>query len=289
MIYFVFALNFLLMIIMPIVLGWWIARKRGARWGLFGIGAVTFVASQVLHIPFNFAVQRSGLLPDNTAALPNLLIVATFLGLSSGVFEEVARYLTYRFWAKDARTWGRGLMLGAGHGGIEAILLGVIGLINLFAWYFILEGQPLPGVPAEEMALLQEQIRAILDVPWHGVLLGALERLFALAFHLSASLLVMQVFVRRQLFWLVLAILWHALLNFTAVVAASQWGPYVTELLLGIFALCSVGIIFWLRTPEPPDEGELIGMEPLLEPTLDTEQLPPLETTAESLERSRYH
>lgn len=289
MIYFVYAINFLLMIIMPILLGWWIARKRGVRWGLFGIGAVTFVASQILHIPFNLVVQRSGLLPEDTTALPNLLLLATFLGLSSGVFEEVARYLTYRFWAKDARTWGRGLMLGAGHGGIEAILLGVIGLINLVSWYFITESESLPGVPADQMAVIREQIQAVLDVPWHGVLLGALERVFALAFHLSASLLVMQVFVRRQLFWLILSILWHALLNFTAVVAVSQWGPYVTELLLGVLALFSVGIIFWLRTPEPPDEDEFAGMEPLPEPTLDPEQLPSLETTTESLERSRYH
>lgn len=197
MIYLVYAVNFLLMIIMPFVLGWGIARTRGASWRLFGIGAVTFVASQVLHIPFNWLAQRSGVLPSDTSVLSNLLILATFLGLSSGVFEEGARYVTYRFWAKDACTWGRGLMLGAGHGGIEALIIGVLGAVNIAGLYFISQGQLLQNLPATEAALVEQQVQAVLNTPWHGVLLGALERVFSLCFHLSASLLVMQVFVRR--------------------------------------------------------------------------------------------
>jgi uncharacterized membrane protein YhfC len=284
------VINFVLMIVMPFVLGWWIARARGAGWRLFGIGAVTFVVSQVFHIPFNWLVQqRLQLIPPDTSVLANLLILAAFLGLSAGVFEEVARYLAYRFWAKDARTWGRGLMLGAGHGGIEAILLGVLGLVNIVGLYFISQGQLLQNIPPEQAALVDQQIQAVLSAPWYAVLLGALERVFALCFHLSASLLVMQVFVRGRLFWLLLAILWHALLNFIALVAVSQWGPYVTEALIGVVALASLGIVFWLRTPEP-EEADSSGesLEPLPAPTLDPNLLPPLEETAEMLERSRY-
>jgi hypothetical protein len=97
------------------------------------------------------------------------------------------------------------------------------------------------------------------------------------------------VFVRGRLFWLFLAILWHTLINFIAVVAISQWGPYVTEALIGVVALLSLGIIFWLRRPEPEETdsgGE--GLEPLPAPTLDPSLLPPIEGTAEMLERSRY-
>jgi uncharacterized membrane protein YhfC len=290
MIYFVYLLNFLLMIIMPFVLGWWIARTRGASWRLFGIGVVTFVVSQLFHIPFNWLVQqRLQLIPSDTSVLTNLLVLAAFLGLSAGLFEEVSRYLAYRFWARDARTWGRGLMMGAGHGGIEAIILGVLGLVNIVGLYFISQNQLLQDMSPEQAALVDQQIQAVLSAPWHGVLLGALERVFALCFHLSASLLVMQVFVRGRFFWLILAILWHALINFIAVVAVSQWGPYVTEALIGVMALLSLGIIFWLRRPEPAEtdaSGE--RPEPVPAPTLDPSLLPPLEETAEMLERSRY-
>ena len=108
------SINYALMILIPIVVAILIRRCTGAPWRLFFIGAVTFIASQVLHIPFNFVVQRSGLLPSDTTLMTNLLLYAAFLGLSAGVFEETARYLTYRFWAKDSRSWSRGLMLGSG-------------------------------------------------------------------------------------------------------------------------------------------------------------------------------
>ena len=49
-------LNGLLMIAMPIALGIYLVRRTGQHWKLFLVGAVLFVASQVLHIPFNLIV-----------------------------------------------------------------------------------------------------------------------------------------------------------------------------------------------------------------------------------------
>jgi uncharacterized membrane protein YhfC len=118
MYYFLFTLNALLMLVPSILLGRYIARKRNIGWSVFLAGAVTFVLSQVGHLPFNASV-----LPGLNAQIeqwPNtagLIALSIFLGLSAGVFEEVARYLTYRFWRKDVRTWGGGLMLGASRRG----------------------------------------------------------------------------------------------------------------------------------------------------------------------------
>jgi uncharacterized membrane protein YhfC len=283
MIYLVFALNFLLMIAMPILLARFIAARRGVSWTLFGMGAVTFVVSQIGHIPFNgLILQRWQLVPTDTAVFTNLLIYALFLGLSAGIFEEGARYLTYRFWAKDARSWGKGLMLGAGHGGIEAILLGLTGIINVGALVLIRQGMFVDAIPPDQMPLVQEQITAVFSTPLPAIMLGAMERLFALCAHLAMSLLVMQVFVRGQLRWLLASILWHTLLNASAVIAVTTWNAYVTEAIIGLFALLSIGIIFWLRTPEP--------VEPKLEPLPEMKPLAAvgLETTAETLERSKF-
>ena len=41
------VLNALLMIAMPLVLGVYLTRKLGVAWRLFGIGAVTFIASML--------------------------------------------------------------------------------------------------------------------------------------------------------------------------------------------------------------------------------------------------
>jgi len=282
MIYFLLSLNFLLMIAMPLALGWFIARRRGASWRLFGIGAVTFIAAQVFHIPFNFLVDRSGILPEDLSIVTNLVIVALFLGLSAGVFEEGARYLAYRYWARDARTWGKGLMLGAGHGGVESIIVGLLGGINFVALAAMRSGALLEQMPAEQLPLVEAQIEALFATPLHLALLGAVERIFALTAHLALSLMVMQVFTRGRIRWLLAAILWHTLLNAVAVFAINTWDAVVTEALIGVIALLSLGIIFWLREPEPIEEE--------LEPLPEAGPAPPLaaKVTEEALDRSRY-
>ena len=57
------VIKFLLMLAVPIFLARWIQQRYKPGWALFGMGAATFVLSQVGHIPFNLVVQRSGLLP----------------------------------------------------------------------------------------------------------------------------------------------------------------------------------------------------------------------------------
>ena len=180
LIYLIYALNFLLMISMPLVLARAINARRPVGWGLFGVGALTFVLSQVGHIPFNWLIlKRLVLIPAD-----NVVAVAIFAGFSAGVFEEGARYLAYRFLAKDARTWGKGLMMGAGHGGAEAILLGVLGAWGVFQLAMIQNGHWLDLVPPERMPLIQQQITAVFNASWYDALLGAVERLFALCIHL---------------------------------------------------------------------------------------------------------
>ena len=281
--YLLLGLNYTLMILMPIILAVWIHRRTGAPVRFFFMGAVTFIASQVLHIPFNILVERSGILPTDLASWANLLIVAIFLGLSAGVFEEGARYLTYRYWAKDARSWSRGLMLGAGHGGIEAILLGALGAFGFVSLVLTAGNETLmSAIPADQQAIITQSLNDLLATPWYGMLLGALERAFAITAHLAMSILVLQVFLRRSIVWLFIAIGYHALLDAVAVIGINRVGPYATEALVGAIALLGLVIIFRLRTPEPVEPEP----EPLPAPALD--EPPELKPTAELLDRSRY-
>ena len=176
-----------------------------------------------------------------------LVGVAASLGLSAGVFEEGARWLMFRFWARKARRWEEALMIGAGHGGIEAILLGVL-VVYALIQVLALQGTDLASVvPADQVETARMQVEAYWAAPWYAALLGALERVFALCLHLSLSVLVLQVFVRRQWIWLPLAIAWHAFVDGAAVVAAQNVGPYWTEALIGVFALLSLAIVAALR------------------------------------------
>lgn len=287
MYYALYSLNVLLMVALPLVLGALIARRLQTGWALFGIGAATFVGSQLFHLPFNWLVGSYGYLPDPEASQRNLLIVAAFAGLSAGFFEEVARYLAFRFWARDARSWARGLMLGAGHGGVEAILLGLLATINVAFAFGFRHGYFADIIPQEALPLVQEQVTALFSAPLYQTLLGAAERLFALCVHLSLSLLVMHVFTRGRAFWLVLAIGWHALLDATAVFGSQTWGIAVTEAIIGFFALVSLGIIWRLYEPAVRPEGP-VGSPAAKEPERLGQEEFGMEITAEKLEESRY-
>jgi uncharacterized membrane protein YhfC len=282
--YLLISLNYLLIVAIPVAVAIFIRRKTNAPWRLFFIGAVTFILAQLFHIPFNWVVLRSGLIPTDTTAWGSLLVYALFLGLSAGVFEEGARYLSYRYWARDARTWSRGLMLGAGHGGIEAILLGLLAGINFIGLLFITRNKPLlSGIPADQLGAIDAVLTTINTTPWYGLLLGAVERVFAIITHLALSVLVLQVFLRRSILWLFLAIGYHTLFNMVAVIGVVRWGPYTTELLLAALALISLIIIFQLRMADPPPQG--FELKPAPEPKEGVELSP----TAETLDRSRYY
>jgi uncharacterized membrane protein YhfC len=128
MLYLLHALNALLMIALPVALGVTIAKKTRAPWNLFFVGAVTFIGSQVVHLPLNAGLTQffKWLWPNAAPAPWHIPFNAVVLGLTAGVCEETARYLGYRFLVPQARAYRDGLMLGAGHGGIEAMILGLL-------------------------------------------------------------------------------------------------------------------------------------------------------------------
>jgi len=245
------------------------------------------VLSQVFHIPFNAGLTlafKQGLLP-NPPAHWQLAFNAVVLGLSAALFEELARYFILRTTLKDQHTWKKALMFGAGHGGIEAILLGVLVALS-YVNLIVLRDNPalLNSLPVDQLQLAQDQVAAYWSAPWYMTMLGAVERIFALCFHLSAAVLVMQVFLRRQLRWLGMAIVWHWLLDGLSVFVVGTWGALATEGMLGVLALISLGIIFVLRSPDPeqPIPAIVTEPEPLPYPT------PPAIPTDAAIDRSRY-
>ena len=282
---FVRILNPVLMIGMPLILGIVLARKLGGEWRLYGVGAITFIGSQVLHIPFNLWVLSPYLEKMGWNGVQSgvpLVIVAVLLGLSAGVFEETARYLIFRTRLKDRRDWCSALMFGAGHGGIEAIIVGILALATLIQIMTLRGADLATVVPADQLDLAEAQIEAFWALPWYAVLLGALERASAIALHLGATVLVLQAFTRKHIGWLFAAIAWHASLDAVAVYGIQTWGMYVTEALILLMAVISIIFVIKFREPCQPIVG-------IIEPPqhLQIGPLPPT-TLDERLDESRY-
>jgi uncharacterized membrane protein YhfC len=269
-------------------LGAFLTKRFGFGWRLYWIGAATFILSQIGHIPFNAgltALFQNGVLPSPPASAPwHLVFNAVILGLSAGLFEEIARYAAYRWWAKDARSWGKGLLLGAGHGGIEALIVGMLLLVTFVVMVTLRDADLSRMVGAEQLALAQEQVRAYWSAAWYDSLLGAVERTFTLPAHVAFSILVLQVFLRRQIRWLLYAIGWHALLNAITLFIAGTWDVYLAELVLGLLAIASVMIVFSLRQPEAEEKH----VDERATMAMGASQLPDLEESTERLDKTKY-
>lgn len=201
-----------LCIILPIFFGILIRRRFRVSWLLFGVGSLTFIGSQMVHLPLNSLLSKVGILPA-TNSDGMVLQTALILGLTAGLCEELARFVGYAA-LKKARKAEDGILLGLGHGGIEAmILVGVLGaggIAQLFALRYV-DLTSLNLVP-EQLNHIQKMLDTF-NQPAAVGLLPLLERLLAMSFHVILSLVVLRAFQQNKRIWVLWAILYHALVD----------------------------------------------------------------------------
>ncbi len=279
-------------ILLPLLIGRYWNRKHDSPWSLFRTGCLTFVVSQVFHIPFNFVVFNlvgvHGALPEGTA----LVYFSIFLGLSAGVFEETTRYVAYRYrlTSPNNRTFRAALMFGTGHGGMESILLVGLGGIGQLIAMTILRGKDpeTMGIPSDQVEMFQKQIHEYWSMPWYGVLLADLERIFTMIIHVALTVLVLQCFRGSQstsrLWIFLLAILWHAGLDSLVVLLSTKYNMYLAETVVAIWAIASLGILRYLHEQ---DEGiETYDEIVVAPPSIHSESEPLTETTEEAFQEN---
>ncbi|MBM3180453.1 MAG: YhfC family intramembrane metalloprotease [Chloroflexi bacterium] len=248
----VYVINFLGMIVIPVIVAVIVSRKFKLSWKLFLAGGITFIASQVLHIPLVMALT-------STFKSWGIVAYAIVLGLLAGIFEETARYILFKFIRKDSKTWDEGVFIGLGHGGTEAIILGVLTaltFVNMLI-YRNMDLSTVPSIPPDQLALAKQQVAAYWSMPIYLGLLGMVERIFAICLHVSLSVMVLYSIIGKKPLWFWSALLWHAIVDAAAVYLGQQISMLALEGIVGIFALISLGIVFWMK----PKFSELEGIE----------------------------
>ena len=186
-------------------------RRRGGRWRDFFLGAGTFfLFAMVLEQLLHQVVLRS---PIGPVLQGNVWLTALYGGLAAGLFEETGRFCAFKLVLRGQRERITALSYGIGHGGGEAfLLLGMTYINNLILMFTLSNGGVLP--PA-----LDSAVRGLAAVPVTAYLWALFERIPAVAFHMSASVLVFAAAKQPGKLWLLpAAILLHALLDFTAIV-----------------------------------------------------------------------
>jgi uncharacterized membrane protein YhfC len=147
-------------------------------------------------------------------------------------------------------------MLGAGHGGLESV---GVGLAVLAALATYLAATLLPpesfGANTSQVEAARKQIAGS---PGWEPLLGGWERLGALAIQMALTVMVLQAFLRGGRWWWY-ALGAHTLVDFTTVallrIAGQAWGTQIgavlTEVLVGVYGVVALWLIAKLRQ-EPP-------------------------------------
>lgn len=246
-----------MMIVVPVLVIWLARRWTRLPWMLPVAGALAFIGSQLVHFPLLFliglTVKLAGGIPDGW----KLVFDCAVGGLGAGLCEEWARWVVIAKWRKDARDARSALLLGLGHGGIEAIILGAlvaVGFLNMLV--LGLQDPAELGVPADQVETVRAQVDAYWRAPFYYPLLSGAERWMAMTLHVANNLLVMVAVVHRRTWLVWLAVLWHAVANATVLAVNATWGIEASETSLLALTPISVAIavLCWraLRPAQAP-------------------------------------
>jgi uncharacterized membrane protein YhfC len=244
-----YLLNVLGMILLPIVLAFYVTRKFSLPWKLIFAGGLTFIVSQVFHIPFLYgltAMFTAGILPAIPTAWTSLFN-AVLLGLLAGIFEETARWILFKFILKDAKSWEQGVVVGTGYGGTEALLLGILAFVQVGSMIAMKNTDLAARVPPEQLELAKQQLAAFWSAPVYMAFLGLIERAFTICIQISLTIMVLYSVAYRKPVWFWIALFWHAFVDASAVYLLPMIGALAIEAVVGIYAAISLVILFRLK------------------------------------------
>lgn len=213
-------------------------KRRGAHLRNFFLGCAVFV---LFVLVLESLVHSVVLGRFETFFTENLFAYAVYGGFAAGLFEETGRYLAMRFLMKKTLNKQESLMYGAGHGGIEAILLVGLTYINNLSASVMINSGAAAQLPPELLA----QLSPLLVTPWWVFLMGGLERVSAIVLHLCLSYLVYRaVKDRRPGFYFLALFLHFAVDALTVLLTSFGLNMIVFELLL----LASMALLaLWVR------------------------------------------
>ncbi|MPW24909.1 YhfC family intramembrane metalloprotease [Alkalibaculum sp. M08DMB] len=233
------TLTAIISVVLPIGLMIYFKRKYNASILYFIVGIIVFSLFQIFtRIPMLHWL--SGQFWFTVNILSNNIVYILFLALTAGIFEEVGRFLAFKFVLTNNREWKNGLVFGIGHGGIEAItmvginyLIFIIIILNMnFQWFDTIVSI-IPNVSIVNDLLLESS-------PYLFLMAG-LERLFVIIIHMGLSLFQLNGVRVGKKSSLLYAIALHTLLNFSIILASTNvWMVEVVVAIAAIISICYI-------------------------------------------------
>ena len=199
---------------------------------VFLLGGVGFYLSSQI---FENLLHRLVLQPqaDGTIALmKNAPLLYVLYGIATAaIFEETARYVIFRYLQKKRPlTIGDSLAYGLGHGWIEALFVGISGLLSLFVLAQLVSQGNSPLLAK----LPQATIYYVQKLQAGQIYLLAFERILALAIQVFLTFWVWTAVKDKKLGYFLAALGFHALIDLAPALVQVGWltQPILVEVII---------------------------------------------------------
>lgn len=249
-----FALMFLglaIWILVPLALAlvWKFTKKEAFTTVL--LGAASFIVfvfilekpiQNVLLFPTAMGLKDT---PVSLFFNAHPVLLSFMAGLFPGLFEETGRLVLFKTLLRKRTQRETSISYGIGHGGIEVMLILGLSYVNYIAYALMINtgafGQLVDQIAAqapEQLSQVPEIVALLTNFSVGDLGINLVERIFAVMFHIGASVLVFYACKDKKKFWLYpLAVLIHTLmdgfvaLNLFGVISVSPW---MLEVYVGI-------------------------------------------------------
>ena len=261
------VLGAILMIAVPLMIAIIWTKKKKERFTTVLVGAATFLLfAAILEKPLQallIAPTQMGLADTGISQFLNArpILWALIVGLFPGVFEETGRLVAYKTVLKKRKNRETSISHGIGHGCFEVIFIMGVTYVTYIAYAIMINTGTFGTVVDQVMSQDPDQAEALKAVasgiasfPFVNLVLGIVERIFAVLFHIGASIIVFYACKDKSRFWLYpLAILLHTAMDFVAgLTSAGVWNPSVWALegmnaIFGVLTFCGAFFLLYKK------------------------------------------
>ena len=252
----------ILSVAIPILLVVYLKKKYDCNLKALLVGILTWIVfARIIEALFHQLILGSSL---GETIMGNMLYYALYGGVAAAIFEETGRLIVMKPALRPCcDNEKNALMYGAGHGGIESVMvLGIAMLSNLVAAMTINTHQLQPIYDALKKVSEEEAITALqayislADYPSGLFFLAIVERVFAIALHLALSVLVWKAVKESKMVYYVYALIGHFLADFlSAYLSSLTTNVILAELYVVLVISVLVAAIYFIVTKSKKTES----------------------------------
>ena len=252
--------SMLICFLLPVALIVYFYRKHKISLIAVLLGAAVFFVFQVLiRIPLlNILGKQQWYIEMST----HIYLIALFLALTAGIFEEVGRYIAMKLFMKKSLNWKNSIAFGIGHGGIEAILIVGITLLNYVVLSFMINSGLFDSAIAATLPPeIAEQIRTtLINSPTINFLAGGFERSMTIIIQIAFSVMVAYSVKFKKPLYLLYAVLLHAVVDAPAVILVDMGlNIWIIEIFVAVCA--AVGLIYIMKAKSIFEKEEQVQIQ----------------------------